>query len=116
MGCRSQPRRRSLPKKIEEFDGRQGGQESGKVLGSNSADVISTRKNFPIVTPDRAAVDRSSMTAFTRFCAECTGRDFPDYAALHAFSCAELERFWRLFLEWSRLSWEGGIGLCHHQA
>ncbi len=55
--------------------------------------------------PDLAG--RTQMAAFTRHCAERTGRAFPDYATLFRFSVEEGPRFWSLFLEWAGLVAEG---------
>ncbi len=61
----------------------------------------------PIFIPDAAAVAGSRMTAFTRYCESKSGRSFQDYAAFHEFSVREFSEFWRLFLQWSELAWEG---------
>ncbi|MGY1807977.1 acetoacetate--CoA ligase [Blastococcus sp. SYSU D00669] len=45
-------------------------------------------------TPSPERVESTRLTAFTRFAAERTGRDFPDYAALWRWSTTELEEFW----------------------
>src|SRR3954464_2169221 len=42
-----------------------------------------------------------------RFCERATGRRFPDQAAFHEFSIEDHRAFWRLLLEWSRLTVEG---------
>ena len=57
--------------------------------------------------PAAAAIAGSRMTAFTSACATATGRAFPDYAALHAWSVAEPEQFWRTFLAWSGITTSG---------
>lgn len=49
----------------------------------------------------------TQLTEFRRFCEQRTGRRFPDHAAFDAFSVAEFRWFWLLFLEWSRLRFEG---------
>ena len=49
----------------------------------------------------------SQLTQFIRFCEGHTGRRYSDHAAFHEFSVADYPRFWSLFLEWSRLAWEG---------
>ncbi|HET9886680.1 MAG TPA: AMP-binding protein, partial [bacterium] len=49
------------------------------------------------------------MTAFTRHLEKVAGRDFPTYCALHQFSVAENRTFWRAFLEWSQVVFEGEI-------
>lgn len=61
----------------------------------------------PIFAPTPAAIERSQLTAFTRFCEIETGQRFDDDAALHSFSVAEFRRFWALFLRWSGLVVEG---------
>jgi acetoacetyl-CoA synthetase len=47
------------------------------------------------------------MTDFARFAERETGRSFPDYAALHAFSTEHIDRFWGLFHAWSGVLAEG---------
>src|SRR3954470_18584049 len=42
-----------------------------------------------------------------RFCERATERRFPDQAAFHEFSIEDHRAFWRLLLEWSRLTVEG---------
>jgi acetoacetyl-CoA synthetase len=66
-------------------------------------------RRAPIFTPDPAVVAASQMTAFTRFCAARTGQRFADHGAFHRFSVGDFRLFWRLFLEWSGLPWEGGV-------
>lgn len=65
------------------------------------------RLSEPLHAADPARVARSQLTAFARFAEERTGRRFPTYAALHAFSVGERSRFWGLFLEWSGVLCEG---------
>ncbi|MDA1074084.1 MAG: acetoacetate--CoA ligase [Proteobacteria bacterium] len=45
--------------------------------------------------PTPAAIEGSRLTAFTRYAAAATGREFVDYAALHRWSVASPEQFWR---------------------
>jgi len=47
------------------------------------------------------------MTQFAHYCAQNTGRRFDSYDALHRFSTDEFRTFWRLFLDWSNLSYSG---------
>jgi acetoacetyl-CoA synthetase len=46
-------------------------------------------------TPSPERVAGARLTEFTRFAEERTGRTFPDYAALWAWSTTELEDFWQ---------------------
>jgi len=62
-----------------------------------------------IFTPGPAIITASQMTAFLQFCAARTGRRFADHGAFHRFSVGEFRLFWRLFLEWSGLPWEGSV-------
>jgi acetoacetyl-CoA synthetase len=59
------------------------------------------------VVPDVATVAASQLTQFMKFCAAKTGRPFADDTDFYAFSVAESQEFWGLFLEWSDLLWEG---------
>lgn len=61
----------------------------------------------PLHTPPPEVVARAQITAFRRACEAHTGLSLPDYVALHAFSVADVGRFWSLLLEWSALPWEG---------
>jgi acetoacetyl-CoA synthetase len=47
------------------------------------------------------------MTLFAHYCAQNTGRSFDSYEALYRFSTDEFRTFWRLFLDWSNLSYSG---------
>jgi acetoacetyl-CoA synthetase len=60
-----------------------------------------------VFTPSGETIARSQLTEFSDFCAARTGRSFADHAAFHCFSVAEFRCFWRLFLDWSGLLWEG---------
>ncbi|NLG08067.1 MAG: acetoacetate--CoA ligase [Deinococcales bacterium] len=57
----------------------------------------------PLWTPDAARVAASAMEAFRREAEAALGRALPGYDALHAFSVAEPERFWRLLADHLRL-------------
>ena len=46
-------------------------------------------------TPSPERVEAARLTGFTRFAEQRTGRSFRDYAALHAWSTAEIEEFWQ---------------------
>ncbi|MEU2347961.1 acetoacetate--CoA ligase [Modestobacter sp. NPDC049651] len=46
-------------------------------------------------TPSPERVERSRLTAFTRFAEERTGREFGDYTALWEWSTTELAEFWQ---------------------
>lgn len=60
-----------------------------------------------VFRPDADAVARSRLTAFVRWCEAETGQRFPDHGAFDRFSVEEFREFWRLFLRWSGLPWEG---------
>ncbi|HWX47233.1 MAG TPA: acetoacetate--CoA ligase [Roseomonas sp.] len=60
-----------------------------------------------VFDPDSQVAAQSQLTAFRQWCATRTGRSLPDDAALDRFSVEEFRSFWRLFLEWSALPWEG---------
>ncbi|MYK83399.1 MAG: acetoacetate--CoA ligase [Gammaproteobacteria bacterium] len=48
----------------------------------------------PIWTPSAEAVQTSNMTRFTRQAARSSGRDFPNYDALHEWSISDPGAFW----------------------
>jgi acetoacetyl-CoA synthetase len=56
--------------------------------------ATAVREGDLLWTPSPERVERTRLTAFTRFAAERAGRDFPDYAALWRWSTTELEEFW----------------------
>lgn len=61
----------------------------------------------PVFTPDPDRIARSGMTQFMRYCEERTQRRFADHAAFHRFSVEAFRDFWRLFLDWSGLPYQG---------
>ena len=65
--------------------------------------------------PDAAAVRRSQLSDFMRFCETRSGCTFDSSAAFHDFSVADFRRFWALFLSWSALLHEGAAApVCTH--
>jgi acetoacetyl-CoA synthetase len=62
--------------------------------------VDSPARTAPGKRPTQLAGFRDRLT-------ELTDRDLSDPVALHDFSVDRLRDFWRAFLEWSNLSWEG---------
>jgi hypothetical protein len=52
-------------------------------------------------------VRKSQLAQFQRFCEASTASSFADYSAFHAWSTRSPERFWSLFLEWSRIVTQG---------
>ncbi|HET7411885.1 MAG TPA: acetoacetate--CoA ligase, partial [Pararhizobium sp.] len=48
----------------------------------------------PLWRPDQARIEASAMIALMRRCGKVAGRDFADYAALHAWSIEAPEAFW----------------------
>jgi len=61
----------------------------------------------PLWTPSDDRVERSRMTDFSRWAAKRTGRHFHSYTQLHDWSCEDVGRFWRLFLDYTELLYDG---------
>src|SRR5262245_45871160 len=61
----------------------------------------------PIFVPAPEAAASSQLAAFQRFVSAETGQALAGYAALHAFSVEEMDRFWTLFLRWAGVRCEG---------
>ena len=61
-----------------------------QVAGRNSV-----REGDLLWTPSPERVERSHLTAFTRFAEQRTGQTFDDYTALWRWSTTELEEFWQ---------------------
>jgi acetoacetyl-CoA synthetase len=61
----------------------------------------------PFFTPPPERVARSQLTQFMTYCADVTGKHFPDYESFYRFSVAEYQRFWSLFASWSGVIYEG---------
>ena len=55
----------------------------------------SVREGDLLWTPSPERVQRTRLTAFTRFAEERTGRTFGDYTALWQWSTTEVEQFWQ---------------------
>ncbi len=53
----------------------------------------------PLWTPSPEAVERATLTRFTRWLEETRGLSFPDYEALWSWSVSELEDFWAALWE-----------------
>ena len=51
------------------------------------------------------------MRAFMEHCARATGRRFHDPVAFHRFSVDEYRTFWRLFLDWAAVRYDGSPDL-----
>ncbi|HEX2075614.1 MAG TPA: acetoacetate--CoA ligase, partial [Geodermatophilus sp.] len=51
-------------------------------------------------TPSRERVERTALTAFTRWAEGRAGRTFADYAQLWEWSVTELEDFWQAVWDW----------------
>ena len=75
--------------------------------GSNAPTGFQAKN--PIFVPYPAAVSRSQMTAFIAYCERESGLKFGDYDSFHQYSVNEFRSFWRLFLSWSGLPYEGEI-------
>src|SRR4051812_26448657 len=60
---------------------------------------LAVREGDLLWPPSPEQAERTRLTEFTRFAAQRTGRDFPDYAALWRWSTTELEEFWSALLD-----------------
>ena len=61
----------------------------------------------PLFIPSATCVAGSRLTMFSQYCEAAVGRTIGDYRALERFSVGKSAAFWRLFLQWSAISWEG---------
>lgn len=61
----------------------------------------------PLLEPDPALAASSHLTEFVRFCEQETSRAFLDHADFDRFAVVEFREFWRLFLRWSGLRFDG---------
>jgi acetoacetyl-CoA synthetase len=59
-------------------------------------------------TPSDARIAASQMTAFTAAASKRTGKDYTDFAALHAFSIEDRETFWDLVWDFTGMVGEKG--------
>jgi acetoacetyl-CoA synthetase len=75
----------------------------------DSAESMAVRLPNPIFLPHPDTVASSQMTAFIRYCEAATSRTFADYSSFEAFSVKDFRLFWRLFLLWSGLVYEGQL-------
>ena len=57
--------------------------------------------------PDPQSIANSQLSSFIDFCQKATSRSFRDYASFEQFSIQDFSSFWDLFLDWSKLWWEG---------
>ncbi len=60
----------------------------------------------PLWQPSAEDIERAQLTRFGRFAEERTGRKFPDYPALHAWSVEDTAAFWDLYAEFARIRFE----------
>jgi acetoacetyl-CoA synthetase len=61
----------------------------------------------PIFTPAAEAIEASQLTAFIQFCERATGRSICDSDKLYQLSIEDFRLFWKLFLLFSNLVWDG---------
>ena len=61
----------------------------------------------PLWTPSDERIRRSHMTDFHEWVSERAGRTLSSYLDLHDWSCSDVARFWRLFLEYTNLDFQG---------
>ena len=57
--------------------------------------------------PVDSAVRASQMTEFRAYCERHTHLTLPDARSFHDFSVREFRTFWKLFLDWSTIAFEG---------
>ena len=69
--------------------------------------ITSPAEREAIFVPDPTTVADSQLTDFVHFCERETSRSFPDQGAFYRFSVDEFRDFWRLFLAWSDVIYEG---------
>src|ERR671938_433725 len=65
-----------------------------------TADVVLSASEKSVRPP-------AQLAAFRKRCEEVAGRALPTATALHSFSVESYRDFWRVFLDWSGLVWEG---------
>ena len=63
----------------------------------------------PLWTPSPERVAESAVSAFINQVETTVGRPIPDYPALHAWSLAESEAFWRMVWQFGRVIGDRGI-------
>jgi acetoacetyl-CoA synthetase len=63
----------------------------------------------PFFVPASQTREGSQLAAFIGYCREHAGRPFRTYAEFDAFSRAEWNLFWKLFLEWSSIPYDGNV-------
>jgi acetoacetyl-CoA synthetase len=62
-----------------------------------------------IFWPSDSFVSQSQMTDFIGFCEREIGRAFSGYVAFEDFCAREYSQFWRLFMRWSSIAYEGEL-------
>ena len=63
----------------------------------------------PYLPADEKQARASAMQAFTLFCEQETNSRFPGYLQLQEWATRDYARFWRLFLQWSKLQVVGSV-------
>jgi acetoacetyl-CoA synthetase len=67
----------------------------------------------PAFRPSPEVIAGSQLTAFIGYCEQETGLSIRDSTALHEWAVREFREFWRCFLSWSRIDFEGSVNpLC----
>ena len=61
----------------------------------------------PFWSPDPGSFPTAPLSDFMRLCARSTGRPPADPIGFHRFSVAEYRLFWRLFLDWAGVLYDG---------
>ena len=70
----------------------------------------------PLWTPSASRAARTHLAAFARAASAAAGRPLDDYWALHAWSVAEPDAFWRTCLRESGLPYAGAAPAAHDGA
>jgi acetoacetyl-CoA synthetase len=65
--------------------------------------------NHIVFRPSPEVIADSQLTAFIRYCEQQTGLSIRDSTSLHKYAVREFREFWRCFLSWSRIDFEGSI-------
>jgi hypothetical protein len=78
-----------------------------KKLDEIDIDAPVMRTTPPYHTPDANTVSQSQLTGFISYCERREAITFADFAAFHEFSVVHFRQFWRLFLDWSAIRYDG---------
>lgn len=71
--------------------------------------ILGSEPEAPIHVPTVESCEDSHLSRFIRYCEEQVGKKFANYASFDAFSTAEWRMFWKLFLRWSAIKYDGDV-------